>query len=135
MKMVFSIFVASVILSFIPGTPSPAGGGANTLKGWLSDEQCARSRASGGIFTGTSPYCAKQCVSKGAKIVLILPDEKEVLNIDNQDAAKDHVGDFVEVTGETETAAKTNGDAKIFHIDTIKMITQGKTMCGIPKKK
>ena len=135
MKTIIAIFVASVVLSFVPGASLPAGASANTLKGYLSDEQCARGRASGGIFTGTSPYCAKQCVAKGAKIVLILPDEKEVLNIDNQDAAKDHVGDFVEVTGETEAAAKTNGGAKTFHIDTIKMITQGKTMCGIPKKK
>ena len=135
MKTIISIFVASVVLSFVPGASSPAGANASTLKGYLSDEQCARNRAAGGIFTGTSPYCAKQCVSKGVKIVLILPDEKEVLNIDNQDAARDHVGDFVEVTGETETAAKTNSGAKTFHIDSIKMITQGKTMCGIPKKK
>jgi hypothetical protein len=135
MKMIIPVFIASVILGFTPSAPSPAGGGANILKGWLSDEQCAPSRAANSIFTSTSAYCAKQCVSKGAKIVLILPDEKEILNIDNQDAAKEHVGDYVEVTGKTEAAAKTNSGAKTFHIDTIKMITEGKTMCGIPKKK
>ena len=135
MKTIISILVASAVLAFTPGTPPQTANNGNALKGWLSDEQCAHSRAANGIFTGTSAYCAKQCVSKGAKIVLILPDEKEILNIDNQDAAKEHVGDYVEVTGKTEVAAKTNGGAKIFHIDTIKLITEGKTMCGIPKKK
>jgi hypothetical protein len=134
MKTIISIFVMSAVLAFTPGTPSQTVNNASALKGWLSDDQCAHSRAATGVFTGTSAYCAKQCVSKGAKIVLILPDEKEILNIDNQDAAKEHVGDYVEVSGKTEVA-KTNGGAKTFHIDTIKMITEGKTMCGIPKKK
>jgi hypothetical protein len=31
-------------------------------------------------------------VSKGAKIVLILPEEKEILHIGNQEIAKDNVG-------------------------------------------
>src|SRR5260370_27813614 len=42
-----------------------------TIRGWLSDEQCAGGRASGSVYTGTNPECAKQCVAKGAKIVLI----------------------------------------------------------------
>jgi hypothetical protein len=33
-----------------------------TIRGWLSDEMCAKGRASSGVFTGTNPMCAKECV-------------------------------------------------------------------------
>jgi hypothetical protein len=72
----------------------------STIQGWISDEQCARGRASSGVYTGTNPECAKQCVAEGAKIVLIVPDQKRVLIVANQAAAKGNVGDYVEVTGE-----------------------------------
>lgn len=106
----------------------------NMLKGWLSDEQCARGRAKSGIFKGTNPECAKQCVAKGTKIVLILPDAKEVLSIENQDAVKDHVGDYVEVTGKIESASNEKA-ARAIHIETVTMVKKGAAMCAIPKKK
>jgi hypothetical protein len=135
-KTFLLVVAVSVMCTATPQFPlqSSAAGG-KTSRGWLSDEQCAGGRAAGGIFTSTNPECAKQCVAKGAKIVLIVPDTKEVLAIENQDAAKDHVGDYVEVTGNIETIGKTPSSAKAFHIDTLKMITKGAAMCGIPKKK
>src|SRR5438309_9541413 len=77
------------------------------IRGWLSDEQCARGRANGGVYTGTNPDCAKQCVAKGAKIVLVVPDQKRVLDITNQAAAKNHIGDYVEVTGGVDEETKS----------------------------
>ena len=33
---------------------------AATWRGWLSDEQYARSRTGGGIYAGTNPDCARK---------------------------------------------------------------------------
>ncbi len=120
--------------AFLCASPGLASQGAETqsktLRGWLSDEACARGRAASGVYTGTNPDCAKQCVAKGKKIVLILPDEKEVLNITNQEIAKANIGDYVEVTGTVEEQTKT------LHIDSLKRITQGRAICDVlhPKK-
>ena len=100
-----------------------------TLRGWLSDEQCARGRAKGGVYTGTNPDCAKQCVAKGAKIVLVMPDEKQILNVANQAAAENNIGDYVEVNGKIDREAGT------LRIESLKLITEGRAMCALPKPK
>lgn len=99
------------------------------IRGWLSDESCARGRASGGVFTGTNPDCAKKCVAQGKKIVLIVPDEKMILDIANQSAASKNVGDYVEVTG------AVNPQTKSLHIDSLKMVEKGQAMCSVPPRK
>jgi hypothetical protein len=63
------------------------------IRGWLSDEGCARGRAESGTFTATNPQCAKECVAKGKKIVLIDPDRKMIFEIANQNLAKKNIGD------------------------------------------
>jgi hypothetical protein len=100
-----------------------------TLRGWLSDEACARARASSGVFTGTNPDCAKRCVSEGKKIVFIDPDGRRVLDIANQDAARNRIGDYVEVVGFVD--AKTNA----LHVDSLKLISEGAAACSRPPSK
>jgi hypothetical protein len=95
-----------------------------TVRGWLSDEQCARGRASSGAYTGTNPRCAKDCIAKGRKIVLIEPDKKMILLIENQSAARQHIGDYVEVTG-----ALAGGS---LHIESVKMLDKGVASCERP---
>jgi hypothetical protein len=90
-----------------------------TIRGWLSDEVCARGRASSGMFTGTSPRCAKECVAKGRKIVLVDPEAKQVVTIENQSAARANIGDYVEVEG------ALNPRTKLLHIASLKMISTG----------
>jgi hypothetical protein len=104
-----------------------AGAGRTTLRGWLSDERCARGRASGGTYEPTNPDCAKQCVAKGAKIVLILPDQKQIFTVANQESAKTNVGDYVEVNGDVDEQAKS------IHLDSLKLLTKGKAMCALPR--
>jgi hypothetical protein len=99
-----------------------------TIRGWLSDELCAGGRASGGVFTGTNPVCARQCVAKGAKIVLIVPDQKRLLSIANQTTAKSNIGNYVEVTGVVDEQANS------VHIDSLKMLTEGRAKCDLPKR-
>lgn len=102
---------------------------SKALRGWLSDEACARGRANGGIFTGTNPDCAKKCAAQGKKIVLIVPDEKTILEIANQGAAKENIGDYVEVTG------AVNPQTKSLHIDSFKLVEKGRAMCSVPPRK
>ena len=104
-------------------------GGGTTIKGWISDESCARGRASSGLFTGTNPECAKKCIASGVKMVLIIPDQRRLLTVANPDAAKANIGDFVEISGSVEATTKT------VHIDSLKLLTKGVAMCGLPAKK
>ena len=103
-------------------------GHTTVLQGWLSDEQCARGRASSGVYTATGPRCANECVAKGIKIVFIDPAAKRILLIANQDVARGHVGDQVELTGSVDPQAKS------IHVVSLKMLEKGIAMCARPTK-
>lgn len=122
------LFLACLIVLFI-GVPPEFAGGKTVMRGWLSDEGCAGGRASGGLYTGTNPDCAKKCVRDGKKIVLVDPEGKRLLVIANQDAATERVGDYVEISGDLD------GQAKTLRIDSIKLIEKGRAMCDVPAKK
>ncbi|HMI51301.1 MAG TPA: hypothetical protein VK525_07305 [Candidatus Saccharimonadales bacterium] len=98
------------------------------LRGWLSDELCARGRAEDGTYTATNLACAKECVAAGKKIVLIDPDNKRVLTIENQDAARRNVGDYVEIAGAIDPATA------MLHVDSLKFLDKNRAMCGVPAK-
>jgi len=101
-----------------------------SIRGWISDEQCARGRAESGIYTMTNGECAKQCVAKGKKIVLIDPDGKRILVFANQEIVKKYVGDYVEVSGEVDAKANT------IHVDSLRFLDKNRAICGVePKKK
>jgi hypothetical protein len=127
--VVTRIVVSLALCSLVSAAQTKPSG--KTLRGWLSDSRCARARASGshGVYTATNPDCAKQCVGEGAKIVLILPAEKKVVDIANQSIASEHIGDRVEVTG------TFNASAQIFHIDSLKLLEIGAPHCDYPKSK
>lgn len=117
------IFLSAVALWSQQGGTQPA----TSIRGWLSDEQCARGRAESGEYTGTNPRCAKECVAKGKKIVLIDPDAKVIYDIANQSLAKKNVGDYVEISGQTDVKAKT------IRIASLKMLAPGVASCARPK--
>jgi hypothetical protein len=126
LALIAGIALAGFNLLALPrnGSPQP-----EVLRGWLSDEQCARGRAQSGAFTGTNPDCAKKCVSEGKKIVLVDPEGKRVLVLANQEIGKSHVGDYVEITGEVDAKAMT------IHADSLKFLEKGAAMCGAKPKK
>ena len=109
--------------------PRPAGAENQVLRGWISDEGCAPGRARGGVYTGTNPDCAKRCVSEGKKMMFVDPDHKRLLVIVNQEAAKENIGDYVEISGEVDKESKT------LQIAALKLIEKGRAMCDLPKKK
>jgi hypothetical protein len=110
----------------LPATHAGTGSVATVVQGWLSDEACARGRAKSGVYSGTNPDCAKRCVAQGKRIVLIVPDEKSVLDIANQDAARENIGDEVQATGTIDPGTKA------LHIDSLKMLSPGRAMCQLP---
>ena len=101
----------------------------SVVRGWLSDEGCASGRASSGEYTGTNPDCAKKCVRQGKRIVLIDPDHKRLLVVLNRDSAIEHLGDYVEISGNLDEKTKT------LKIDSMKLLEKGRAMCDVPPKK
>src|SRR4029077_20682503 len=60
--------LALVFALVVCGLAQQTGGQSETaIRGWLSDEACARGRAESGTFTATNPTSAKECVAKGKK--------------------------------------------------------------------
>jgi hypothetical protein len=121
--------VALFVIALLAAAQQTSGADKTVLRGWLSDEGCAGGRASSGTFTGTNPDCAKKCVHDGKKIVLVDPDHKRLLTIVNQDAARERVGDYVEISGELDQ------QAKLLRIESLKLLEKGRAMCDVPKKK
>ena len=116
-----------IIIFLVGVTLTQAGTETRTLRGWLSDEGCARGRATAGVYTGTNPECAKRCVAEGKKIVFIDPNARRVLDISNQDAARDNIGDEVAIIGVVDP-----GKAAV-DINSLRLISQGVAMCTRPK--
>jgi hypothetical protein len=123
------LFVLILLGYALAGEQASTAAQSKIVRGWLSDEQCASGRASEGVFTGTSPRCAKECVAKGRKIVLVDPDAKRLVKIENQSAARSQVGDYVEIKGTLGSAAN------LMHIDSLKLLAPGVAACARPKLK
>ncbi len=83
------------------------------IAGWFSDEKCGAKGAD-----ASHAACAKTCVEGGSPIVLITDKDHSILKVDNQDAAKEHVGHHVTVTG-------TVADGSV-HVNKIAMQKQPK---------
>src|SRR5580704_2658727 len=98
-----SLLLASVLAFGAAGLAQQSGRQPEpAIRGWLSDEGCARGRAQSGTFTATNPDCAKECVAKGKKIVLIDPERKMIFEIANQNLARKNIGDYVEIAGQMD---------------------------------
>jgi hypothetical protein len=80
---------------------------STTVNGYVTDSQC-------GAKGKTSAECAKKCLEKGAKVVVVTDGDDKVLMVDNPDALAGHEGHHVAVTG------KVNGDS--IHVDSVKML-------------
>ena len=68
------VALASFSLLAVPGSNSPQ---SQVLRGWLSDEQCAKGRAQSGVFTGTNPDCVTSKID--AKTMTIHADSLKFL--------------------------------------------------------
>lgn len=111
------VFLGMVVLFAMAERPD-----TTVLQGWLADETCARGRASSGPYTATGPRCAKECVAAGKNIVLVDPKQKRILLITNQAAAREFVGDHVEIAGSLNTKTKT------LRVAALKLLDKGVAM-------
>jgi hypothetical protein len=124
----FILVVGASLATIALAIPTRTTSKTEVLRGWLSDEQCAKGRAEDGTYTATNPRCAKECVAKGKKIVLVDAQGKRLV-ITNPEIAKKNVGDEVEITGQVDAQAKT------LHADSLKFLEKGSAMCAAPAKK
>src|SRR5215470_13307670 len=85
------------------------------VAGWIVDEKC--SKKDKGPTSGHFD-CTKKCMDAGEKLVLVSDKDKKILQIDNQDAVKEHAGHHVTVTG------PLTGDS--IHVNKINMGKQPK---------
>jgi hypothetical protein len=101
-----------------------------TLTGWFSDEGCAKGRVAQGLIAPTNPDCAKKCLDKGAQVVFISEQGKEMLKVTGYAGIKDNIGYHLEITGALDAAAKS------ISVESVKRIGeyQGPS-CARPKKK
>jgi len=88
---------------------------AKWTKGWVSDSKCGTK----GAGTGHEA-CAKKCLDGGEHVVFVDEYKQKVLNVDNPDALKDHIGHRVAVQGKIDESAGT------IHVDKVNMNAQKK---------
>lgn len=92
---------------FSSGCCANAGDHTGVWTGWFSDQDCARGRAKGGVYTATNPDCARQCIEKGSAVVFIAEKEKAIYLVQDYAGAKDDLGYKIEITGTLDDAANT----------------------------
>ena len=76
-----------------------------TWDGWISDSKCGAKGAN-----AAHAACAKKCIEAGAKPVLVTDKDQKVVDIDNPDAVKGHVGDHVQLTGTMDNKGMVHVD-------------------------
>jgi hypothetical protein len=66
-------------------------------KGWITDSRCGASGAHPG-----DAVCAKSCVKRGAKFVLVDDSNKKVYTLEPQEKVAAHASEHVQVEGTLE---------------------------------
>ena len=118
MRMVRSRYACLLLLiTFLAGfaLAKETEGKGKWVKGWVSDSKCGTKGAGAG-----HEACAKKCIDGGEKVVFVDEYKQKVLNVDNPDALKDHIGHRVAVQGNVDESAGT------IHVDKVNMISQKK---------
>jgi len=82
-------------------------------KGWVSDSKCGAKGAGTGHVD-----CGNKCVGEGEKVVFVDEYSHKVLNVDNPDALKDHMGHRVAVAGAVDESAGT------IHVDKVNTLSE-----------
>ncbi len=70
-----------------------------TFNGWVSDSKCGAKGAN-----ASHAACAKGCIEKGQKPVLVTDKDQKVVAIENPDALTALAGEHVQVTGKMTEA-------------------------------
>ena len=109
MRKLLLVCLAVCVVFMMLAVISTAADKAETVNGWVSDSNCGAKGAMAG-----HEACAKKCLDKGAKMVVVTDKDQKVLTVDNPDALKGHEGHHVAVTGTVKAGS--------IHVDTAKML-------------
>jgi hypothetical protein len=82
---------------------------SDTINGYVSDSGCGAKGAN-----ADHAACAKKCIAKGAKVVIVTDGDQKVLTVDNPEALTGHEGHHVAITGTTT--------ADSIHVGSVKML-------------
>ena len=72
---------------------------AATVKGWVSDSECAAH--------GVKNCSNKEHVANGAKLVVVSDKDGHIYTVTNPETVAEHQGHHVKVSGELDESAKT----------------------------
>jgi len=111
-RLIWFCFALSLLISLAAVASDTAKG--TWIKGWVSDSKCGAKGAGIG-----HEACGNKCLEAGEHMVFVEDAKNKVLNVDNPDALKGHMGHRVAVQGTVDQAAGT------IHVDKVNMITQG----------
>jgi len=108
-------FALSLLVSLAAVAPAKSDAAKGKwIKGWVSDSKCGAKGAGLG-----HEACGNKCLQAGEHVVFVDDSKHKVLNVDNPDALKDHMGHRVAVQASVDEAAGT------IHVDKVNMISQG----------
>ena len=114
--MLISIVLSGALLCSAGSSASAS----RTIRGWFSDESCARQKVDAGKIEPTKTDCARKCLEKGVKLVFISETDKKLFIVSNPENFKANIGSYVELTGTTNDADQT------IRIDSVKKLADVK---------
>jgi hypothetical protein len=82
-----------------------------TLKGWVSDSQCAAH--------GDKKCSNKDHVAKGSKLVIVTDGDNKIWTVSNPSAVADHQGHYIQVKATTDPEKST------ITVQEVKMMKEG----------
>lgn len=108
-KRVATLFVpliAFVLVAYGSQTPK-----STTLKGWVSDSECAAH--------GDKKCSNKQHVANGAKLVIVTDGDNKIWTVTNPSTVAEHQGHYIQVKARTDPAKST------ITVQQVKMLKEG----------
>lgn len=108
-KRVATLFVSLFVLVLAAHAGQAAK--TTTLKGWVSDSECAAH--------GDKKCSNKQHVANGAKLVIVTEDDKKIWTVTNPSTVADHQGHHIQVKATTDPEKST------ITVQEVKMLKEG----------
>ncbi len=106
---VVALFVSLFVLALVAYAGQTAK--ATTLKGWVSDSECAAK--------GDKKCSDKQHAANGAKLVIATDGDNKIWTVSNPATVADHQGHYIQVKGTTDPEKST------IAVQEVKMLKEG----------
>ena len=94
MRKILLMYFALLFVLALSAMAFDGMGKSATVKGWIVDDKCGAKAAHEG-----NEACTKKCLDAGAKVVVVEDGNHKVLQVENPDALKEHIGHHVAVKG------------------------------------